>query len=490
MARTPRNVGQRPLIVAAVVLAGGVVAGFVVGAPGCQSDATPPAESPSGTGPATTTSAAGTGGGPSGAVTVYKPEGCAYEVRVPEGTTGALDDGVVGRGAAVDHVHVSFAGPTDTSFAVNWRSGLGTTASQLLYGTDKTAVASAQAASGGVKLQRGHTIRYASLLDGTTETRVHEVHVCGLAPSTRYHYKVGGPGAWSEVFETATGPAVGAPEPIRIGVLGDSRNDPTAFARIMEKLVAEGTDLVLFTGDAVVTGLAQIQWDELFEAQGAEPGGAQRALASLPMMMANGNHDALAVGYLAQFALPQELSPGESSEGEEWYSLDYGNVHVAVLNDTTASQRILTGPERAWLESDLAKVDRQKTPWVFAVHHRPLYSCSNHGSDKKLRQAWQPLYDKYTVDLVLNGHDHNYERSLPVRGFEADGVEGKLAAQGTVYVVSGGAGAPLYGSKKCPHTFLSESVRHYVVVEIADKTLKLRAHRLDGSLLDSFELAK
>ena len=58
--------------------------------------------------------------------------------------------------------------------------------------------------------------------------------------------------------------------------------------------------------------------------------------------------------------------------------------------------------------------------WIVAQIHEIACSSSKtgNGSDRGIRENWLPLFDKYQVDLMLNGHDHDYERSFPVRGFD------------------------------------------------------------------------
>ena len=436
------------------------------------------------------------GGGASFAT--YTPTGCGYDVTAPEGTEVTLGGTAVGDAPAPDHVHVSFAGDPASTFAVNWRTDLGTTVTQLLYGADEAEVTAADGPGGGVSLQEGHTIRFTPLLG--MSTRVHEVHVCGLAASSRTFYKVGAPGAWSAVYDVSTGPAKGAAELFRFAVTGDARNAPDVFAEIQAALFARGVDFELFSGDAVILGPNQPEWDMFFSAtSGADA--VEDVLARLPFMAANGNHDGLAVNYLVQFALPEELSTGERAP-EEWYAFDYANAHFVVLNDTTASDDVISGDERDWLVADLSAVNRATTPWIFVMHHKPAYSCATaHGSDVALRSAWQPVFDQYAVDFVFNGHDHDYERSKPIRGFDTGSTNGSLAPagpggipvaeSGTVYVVAAGAGAPLYGvDLDCYHTELAESVRNYVIVEVEGRTVRFDAYRIDGTTLDSFEYTK
>jgi hypothetical protein len=70
------------------------------------------------------------------------------------------------------------------------------------------------------------------------------------------------------------------------------------------------------------------------------------------------------------------------------------------------------------------------------MHQSALSSSTDNGCDASIRQAWLPLFDRYQVDLVVNGHDHDYERSYPVRGFTAD-LGTSTFAGGTVTQASG-----------------------------------------------------
>jgi hypothetical protein len=91
------------------------------------------------------------------------------------------------------------------------------------------------------------------------------------------------------------------------------------------------------------------------------------------------------------------------------------------------------GEQTRWLERTLKEAaDSEEIDWIIVQMHQDALSSSKtgNGSDKGLREAWLPLFDRYGVDLVLCGHDHDYERSWPVRGCNHD--VGRDAVSGTL----------------------------------------------------------
>lgn len=105
-----------------------------------------------------------------------------------------------------------------------------------------------------------------------------------------------------------------------------------------------------------------------------------------------------------------------------YYAIDVGLIHFVFLS----SEVIALGPygavtverQSAWLQANLAAVNRTRTPWVVAVHHRPLY-CSNANSwctstNNPVRDAFEAIFLKFGVDVVLAGHEHSVELTWPV----------------------------------------------------------------------------
>jgi alkaline phosphatase len=124
-----------------------------------------------------------------------------------------------------------------------------------------------------------------------------------------------------------------------------------------------------------------------------------------------GNHEYLtnnAAGYFDYFG------SAAGTRGEGWYSYDLGAWHVVVLNSNCGYVGCGPGsPQLDWLSADLAKADAH---CLLAYWHHPRWSSGRHGSSTAVQPFWDAL-ERAGVDVILNGHDHTYERVL------ADGLE-------------------------------------------------------------------
>jgi hypothetical protein len=108
-----------------------------------------------------------------------------------------------------------------------------------------------------------------------------------------------------------------------------------------------------------------------------------------------------------------------------------------------------------------------------------------------VRTYWVPLFDKYHVDLVIAGHDHDYERSYPINYTISNNAPMPSPENATVYIVSGGWGAPLYSVGSNWWTAYSQSKLDFAVVDIFDNgTLHLQAVGTDGATFDEYYIHK
>lgn len=119
---------------------------------------------------------------------------------------------------------------------------------------------------------------------------------------------------------------------------------------------------------------------------------------------APGNHD-----YHTRNAQPYFDYFGENAgpPGRGYYSYDLGAWHIIALNNVIDSDK--RSAQYKWLEEDLKAHPVECT---LAYWHIPIFSSGTHGSDWKMREVWRLLY-QHRADIVLNGHDHNYERFAP-----------------------------------------------------------------------------
>ncbi|KAI0884784.1 putative acid phosphatase [Annulohypoxylon maeteangense] len=137
-----------------------------------------------------------------------------------------------------------------------------------------------------------------------------------------------------------------------------------------------------------------------------------------------------------------------------WYSFEYGMLHFTMINTETdfddapdapgGSAHLNSGPfgidnqQLDFLEADLASVDRTVTPWLVVGGHRPWYTTGGDGCTP-CQSAFEPLFNKYGVDLAIFGHVHNSQRFQPVYNNTVD-PKGMNDPTAPMYIVAGGAG--------------------------------------------------
>jgi 3',5'-cyclic AMP phosphodiesterase CpdA len=309
----------------------------------------------------------------------------------------------------------------------------------------------------------------------------HAVTLEGLLPGTLYHYQVlvdGTVESADHTFQTA--PADDS-TPFRCVVFGDSGDGSKAQRLVASEVLSASPDLVLIPGD-VVYDCGQV---ENLDPHYFVPYAG--LLDHIPFYPVLGNHDVKTQGgkpLLDALYLPQNDQDGT----ERFYSFDYGNAHFAGLDSNSA-----TAPENGqamWLDRDLAA---STATWKFVYFHHPPFSSSSHGSNMRLRELLEPILERHDVDLVLTGHDHDYERTFPLR--EAQVVDAGeepnyIDPRGTVYVVTGGGGKNLYGRGKSYFTAYSEAIHHLTRLDVSGLTLTLTAIREDGSVMDRMTITK
>lgn len=148
-----------------------------------------------------------------------------------------------------------------------------------------------------------------------------------------------------------------------------------------------------------------------------------------------------------------------------------GEVQLFFLDSNRVTAR-----QTAWLEQQLSE---STATWKIAVFHHPSYTCGGHSGNTLVARAWVPLFESYGVQLVLSGHDHNYQRFA--------------ARNGVTYVVHGGGAAGLYPLRGCPRSYparVRALYQHgFLYVTATDEQLDLYAVDMRGRASDHVRLS-
>jgi hypothetical protein len=310
----------------------------------------------------------------------------------------------------------------------------------------------------------------------------HEALLAGLSAGTSYHYdlRVGGADPTPGVVDTFhTAPPDGSGT-IRFVLFGDSGNGSSAQRQIADLISGETFDLAIHNGDIAYGNGTYAQFESFFFPY------YRNWLRRVAIFPSIGNHDertGSATPYRTLFALPRDgASPAYPNNAERFYSFDFGPVHFVGLDTEAAFVSPARRQEQlAWLTNDLANAQSQ--PWRIVFFHRPPYSSgAEHGSDLAIRQAFGPLFERYRVQVVLNGHEHSFERTIPWRESSDTNL------QAVTYVITGGAGAGLYPIGRNAFTAFSRSVHNYVRAAVSASSITLEAVGTNGAVFDRFTL--
>ena len=238
------------------------------------------------------------------------------------------------------------------------------------------------------------------------------------------------------------------------GDVGDSGGRLTATAEAIDAVdAAEPVDGLVLTGDNVYpAGDPTRLPDTVF-------GPFAGVLEHAGLYAVLGNHDVLRghdAGQMAALGLPGR-----------WWARHLGDVLLVGLDST----RVDDPAQRAWLDRTLAGATER---WRIVVVHHPPYSAGYQGSSEDVRATFVPLFERHGVQLVLSGHDHDYQRSVPING--------------VTYVVTGGAA----GTRRTgddDFTAVSFSWHHFVELGVFPDRIVVRAVNQDLRVADEASIA-
>ncbi|XP_065855220.1 probable purple acid phosphatase 20 [Euphorbia lathyris] len=258
---------------------------------------------------------------------------------------------------------------------------------------------------------------------------IHNVVVGPLNPSTVYYYTCSSNSARQFSFKTPP-----SQFPINFVVVGDLGQTEWTQSTL-DHISKSNYDMLLLPGDLAYADMVQTLWDSFGRL--VEPLASQR-----PWMVTQGNHEVEKIpiihktpftAYNSRWLMPYQES---GSTSNLYYSFNVAaGVHVIMLGSYTAFDRY--SEQYKWLEADLRKVDRGKTPWIFVLIHAPWYNSNTaHQGEPEsvnMKKSMETLLYQNRVDLVFAGHVHAYERFTRVYQDKADNC-------GPIYINIGDGG--------------------------------------------------
>ncbi len=396
---------------------------------------------------------------------------------------------------------------------------------------------------------------------GIAPHRVYSALLTGLVPNATFSYRLL---KNKKVVFTADGQTPRTGEtPYRFVAFADIGAETVNQKKLAGRAYLAKPDFVVVPGD-IVYERGQISeyrskfWPIYNADAVGEIGGP--LLRSVPMICAPGNHDTDtrdlnkypdALAYFYYWSQPLNGPKGaeggpivpvltastenraafEAAAGDAYltmsnYSFDYGNAHWIVLDSNPFvdyADKTLTD----WVAADLASPAAQKATWRFVMFHHPGFNSSREHYEQQHTRLMAPVFEAGKVDVVFNGHVHNYQRSFPltfkpdrkgvllVAGMGNKNVRGRIVngqwkldktydgvtntkPNGIIYLVTGAGGQTLYNPEqnndpdswqKFTAKFRSNT-HSLTIVDMDGKTMTVKQVDVDGNEIDSFKITK
>jgi calcineurin-like phosphoesterase family protein len=186
-----------------------------------------------------------------------------------------------------------------------------------------------------------------------------------------------------------------------------------------------------------------------------------------------------------------------------------GNVYIISMNSQDPDWDLKDKNQFKWVVEKLEDAkklrdEEKKIDWIFILIHKPLYTMkASDTPERNGRRLYQPLFDKYQVDFVLHGHNHDQQRTKPISygGLDSEPVITSNAIDkydssnihGQIYIVSGAGGREFheFEEEKNKWTVLAQDTDFgYHTFTVEGKNVVVKAQSNAGKVLDEFSVFK
>jgi hypothetical protein len=361
--------------------------------------------------------------------------------------------------------------------------------------------------------------------DSTLKSTHHCVLLQNLEPNTTYYYKI--PTVGNKIYNFKTGPFDNQIDEVVFTILGDTQGNlnmqQNNIARMKQTVGSMARwDFTIIAGDLSNRDDDITQWAMVFDKNsfgGVAP--------YIPWMACSGNHETGSTNpqpprqqfkqYFQNSFASNWTNPDKNWDIGTYYSYNYSNVHIAMVDTLENKSHLLSQRQLTWLDQDLINA-KAAGMWTFIVFHSSMYSTSEHGPYPNLADQMEPLMKKHRIDAMFWGHDHIYES---YHAFSNESYGGTYC-----FMVSGGGGSLKkvmdpgrmgkyiwegktneYGNyinnvsaciddrfadrRGSEWQLFAERTFHYMQIEIYGDSANLTAYRTsDASIIQSFNITK
>jgi 3',5'-cyclic AMP phosphodiesterase CpdA len=303
----------------------------------------------------------------------------------------------------------------------------------------------------------GIVARTESIRTTTGGSFVHAVKVEGLTPDTRYVYRAiqGTDTSAIVAFRSAVLPGT----PFRFAWMADCRSGTAVHDSIAARILQANPVVSLYGGDLSPTPSYPAYKSNFFRPW------ERGLIGRVPFFNAPGNHEGWDTNTVAF-----THAPPSASGVEAYYSFDYGDMHVLVLNTQLPCD--IGTAQYQFVKDDISATKRT---WRIVIAHDHAYCVGGHGENNALKTMTTNIFEPGKVDLVLSGHSHFYQHNL---------------VNGIHHMIIGSAGAPLYDPGRGDYTLNAVKDYNFAIGDVTPTTLRLVVYNHRGETLDSLFFKK
>lgn len=298
------------------------------------------------------------------------------------------------------------------------------------------------------------------------------VSLKNLKSAKSYIYQINCNGDLSSFFRFKTHSKT---QPLKIAVFGDSGAGTVQQQQIADRINNWSPDLLFHTGDLVYSSGTLNEYDLRFFPQN------RSLISKVSLYPSIGNHDQPNSNvYKRIFHLPNN-----SDVPEDYYYKIIRNTALIVLNSNLDYS--VGSTQYNWLNKTLRSSKVKNAKFRIVMFHHPVLTVGAHRTNTDMHNSIVPLFERHGVSLVLNGHDHNYQR------FIAQNLSGlnlkKKTKSSLNYIVTGGGGYTLY-DQTTNSTYLKSFIKeyHYLQLSISSQKISIKVVDINGATLESYSL--